>query len=73
MRKLTMPNGSRLRARRLTLGLSQVAVATRAGIDQPALSQMERGKRVGPLSTWLALARALDCAVEEIAPEERRA
>ncbi|MSQ71730.1 MAG: XRE family transcriptional regulator [Betaproteobacteria bacterium] len=48
-----------IRARRLSLGLSQVEVARRSGIQQRQVSLFERGGDV-TLSTLLKLALALD-------------
>lgn len=48
-----------IRARRLALGLSQVEVARRSGIQQRQVSLFERGGEV-TLSTLAKLAQALD-------------
>ena len=48
-----------VRARRLALGLSQIEVARRSGIQQRQVSIFERGGDV-TLSTLLKLAQALD-------------
>ena len=48
-----------IRARRLALGLSQIEVARRSGIQQRQVSLFERGGDV-TLSTLLKLAQALD-------------
>ena len=48
-----------LRARQLALGLSQIDVARRSGIQQRQVSHFERGRDV-TLSTLLKLAQALD-------------
>lgn len=48
-----------LRTRRLSLGLSQIEVARRSGIQQRQVSVFERGGEV-TLSTLLKLAKALD-------------
>jgi transcriptional regulator with XRE-family HTH domain len=48
------------RTRREELGLSQTAVADRAGMSQPALSKLEAGGTVPTIPLLLRLARALD-------------
>lgn len=47
-------------------GLSMAALAERAGIAQPYLSQIETGKRDGTVETMKKLARALDLAVDDL-------
>ena len=51
-----------IRARRLALGLSQIEVARRSGIQQRQVSLFERGGDV-TLSTLLKLTQALDMAL----------
>ena len=51
-----------IRARRLSLGLSQAEAARRSGIQQRQVSTFERGGDV-TLSTLLKLAQALDVEV----------
>jgi transcriptional regulator with XRE-family HTH domain len=58
-----------IRARRLALGLSQVEVARRGGIQQRQVSLLERGGDV-TLSTLSKLAQALDV---ELMPVPRQA
>jgi DNA-binding XRE family transcriptional regulator len=45
-------------------GLTQQALADRAGISKPYLSQIESGKRQGTVETLAAIARALDVPLE---------
>ncbi len=52
--------GQAVRQRRLDLGLSQVEVATRAGMTQPALSRLESGGAVPTIPVLERLAVALD-------------
>ncbi|MGH3804090.1 MAG: helix-turn-helix domain-containing protein [Pseudonocardiaceae bacterium] len=61
--------GQAIRERRLALGLSQTAVATRAGMTQPALSRLEAGGAVPtiPVLERIALALSADLIVT-IAP-----
>ena len=47
-------------------GLTMAALAERAGIAQPYLSQIETGKRDGTVETMKKLARALDLAVDDL-------
>lgn len=58
-----------IRARRLALGLSQVEVARRSGIQQRQVSLFERGGDV-TLSTLLKLAQALDVELMPIPRED---
>ncbi|MBB1025621.1 helix-turn-helix transcriptional regulator, partial [Dietzia sp. DQ12-76] len=51
--------GSRIRHHRQQLGLTLVEVAGHAGISQPFLSQIERGKAAPSMSTLEGLAHAL--------------
>ncbi|HEX8085236.1 MAG TPA: helix-turn-helix transcriptional regulator [Solirubrobacteraceae bacterium] len=52
--------GAALRARRVELGLSQDALAARAGINRTYISSAERGLRNLSLVNLVRLARALD-------------
>ena len=58
-----------IRARRLTLGLSQIEVARRSGIQQRQVSLFERGGDV-TLSTLLKLAQALDVELLPVPRED---
>ena len=57
---------SPLRVWREHRGLSMAALAERAGIAQPYLSQIETGKRDGTAQTMKKLAQALDVTVDDI-------
>ena len=61
--------GHAVRERRLELGLSQVELATRAGMTQPALSRLEAGGVIPtiPLLERISAALKADLIVE-IAP-----
>jgi ribosome-binding protein aMBF1 (putative translation factor) len=61
--------GQAVRERRLALGLSQVELAARAGMTQPALSRLEAGGVVPtiPLLERISMALNADLIVE-IAP-----
>lgn len=52
--------GDRVRARRLELGLSQEALAARAGLHRTYAGSLERGERNVGLANLAALADALD-------------
>jgi transcriptional regulator with XRE-family HTH domain len=47
-------------------GLTMAALAERAAIAQPYLSQIETGKRDGTVETIKKLAQALDLAVDDL-------
>lgn len=52
--------GAATKARRDELGLTQVDLAERSGIDQRAISEIERGKYQPSLDRRLKIAKALD-------------
>jgi transcriptional regulator with XRE-family HTH domain len=54
--------GERLRLRRTEAGLSQLALADRAGVDLAAVSFLERAKRAPNLNTLVRVARAAGVA-----------
>lgn len=61
--------GQAVRERRLALGLSQVELAARVGMTQPALSRLEAGGVVPTISLLERISMALDAdLVVEIAP-----
>jgi ribosome-binding protein aMBF1 (putative translation factor) len=61
--------GQAVRERRLALGLSQVELATRAGMAQPALSRLEAGGVVPTIPLLERISMALDAdLIVEIAP-----
>jgi ribosome-binding protein aMBF1 (putative translation factor) len=61
--------GQAIRERRLTLGLSQTELATRAGMTQPALSRLEAGGVVPTIPLLERISMALDAdLIVEIAP-----
>src|ERR1700732_1673335 len=62
--------GHAVRERRLELGLSQVELATRAGMTQPALSRLEAGGVVPTIPLLERISIALDAdLIVEIAPQ----
>jgi transcriptional regulator with XRE-family HTH domain len=54
--------GERMRAARLSAGLSQVALSEATRLDRAAISFLERAERAPDLSTLVRIARALDTA-----------
>ncbi len=61
--------GKTVRERRLALGLSQVELATRAGMTQPALSRLEAGGVIPTIPLLDRISAALDAdLIVEIAP-----
>lgn len=61
--------GRAIRERRLALGLSQVELAARAGMTQPALSRLEAGGVVPTIPLLERISVALDAdLIVEIAP-----
>jgi ribosome-binding protein aMBF1 (putative translation factor) len=61
--------GQTIRERRLALGLSQVELAARAGMTQPALSRLEAGGVVPTIPLLERISTALDAdLIVEIAP-----
>jgi ribosome-binding protein aMBF1 (putative translation factor) len=61
--------GRAVRERRLALGLSQVELASRAGMTQPALSRMEAGGVIPTIPLLERISAALDAdLIVQIAP-----
>ncbi len=61
--------GQAIRERRMALGLSQVELATRAGMTQPALSRLEAGGVVPTIPLLERISAALDAdLIVELAP-----
>ncbi len=61
--------GQAVRERRLSLGLSQVELAARAGMSQPALSRLEAGGVMPTIPLLDRISTALDAdLIVEIAP-----
>lgn len=58
--------GERLRELRKAAGLTQEALADRAGLPHTHISAMERGIKLPNLLTLLRLAVALDCKVAKL-------
>jgi transcriptional regulator with XRE-family HTH domain len=60
--------GAKLRAIRLSYGISQDELAIAVGIERVALSRYERGQRAIPLPTLLILAAHLKRPVTDVLP-----
>lgn len=58
--------GKRVRELRLATGLSQEALAHKAGIDRTYMSGVERGVRNPSLKNIARIAKALDVGVAEL-------
>lgn len=50
--------------------LSQAALAREAGIAQNYLSEIETGKRAGPVGVWLKLSAALGVPIDSLVDED---
>jgi transcriptional regulator with XRE-family HTH domain len=55
--------GVRIRERRRELGLTQGALALRAGLSRPSIANLEAGRQNAGLRQLVALARALEVDV----------
>ena len=67
--RLTRPLGDAVRAARKRLGLTQVDVAQRAGINRQKLIQVEQGKPGVALAAYVAAMQAVDLAPSTTAAE----
>jgi transcriptional regulator with XRE-family HTH domain len=63
--------GYKLRARRDELGLTQIQLATKAGLTQGEVSSVENGKRNLPVHRLQLLAGALEWSLNELAVTSR--
>lgn len=63
--------GRAVRARREAAGLSMRALAVRAGVSQPFLSQLERGTSSASISTLYRVASALGVTPGELLPAQQ--
>jgi transcriptional regulator with XRE-family HTH domain len=68
-RELLRQFGARVRARRRARGLSQEALADRAGCSIARVGRIERGEADTGITAVYALARALDVGIDELLPE----
>jgi transcriptional regulator with XRE-family HTH domain len=67
---LFMDPDNRLRALRRKAGLTQLELAERTGVSQPAISQLENGTRTLDLPWMRTFARALGCAPADLLDEQ---
>lgn len=58
----------RVKARRKELGLTQVQMAERLGMTQPAYAHIEYGRRAPGLRTVYRVAEALETTVHDLLP-----
>lgn len=58
--------GARLRARREALGLTQAALAERAGVTSNYVGVLERGLKLPTLDTLITLAKSLEISPAEL-------
>ncbi|KAA5603716.1 helix-turn-helix domain-containing protein [Roseospira marina] len=65
-KKIAAGDVSALRYWRERRGLSQAALAEKAGVPQSYISTIEGGKKPGSVSTYKALAEALDLDVDDL-------
>lgn len=56
----------RISARRAALGLSKLAVAKKAGLDQRAITFVETGSRIPSIATLFQISVALETTVAEL-------
>lgn len=63
--------GKSIRKRREALGLLQADVACAAGISQAMLCQIERGTKNPSLQVSMAIAKKLNCRVEDFCREQQ--
>lgn len=61
--------GQRVRAARETMGISQEALAVRAGLHRTAITHIERATRSSTLNTIEKLATALEIHPRDLIPE----
>lgn len=64
-----MTIGDRIRERRTALGLTQEALAHKAGISVPTVSRVERGLHKPNLGNLALIAGALGCLMADLVPE----
>jgi transcriptional regulator with XRE-family HTH domain len=68
---LAMPIGDRLKEMRRAAGLSQMDLARVSGLSLSIITQLEQGRADDPkLSTLKALAKALDCTLDDLGRDE---
>jgi DNA-binding XRE family transcriptional regulator len=68
VKSVVLGRKSRLAAWREFRGLAPARLAAAAGLSASYLSQLENRRKAGTLKAYRALARALRCRLEDIAP-----
>lgn len=59
-----------IKERRIELGLSQGALAEKAGVTVMSICRYENGKRIPPLDIAVKIAKALGCTVDDLLAKE---
>ena len=72
MDRLYVDIGARMRSLRLAARLTQAQLAERVGIDASFYGQIERGKNVPSLKTFLAISSALGVEPGTLLPSSER-
>lgn len=62
--------GERIRQRRLAIGVSQMRLAEELGLTFQQIQKYEKGVNRVAASTLMRVARALDCKITELLPDE---
>ncbi len=64
-----MSVGENIKARRLTLGLTQEELAREVGIGRSMVAQIERGSKIPNIILGRDIAEVLGCSVEKLLEE----
>ena len=62
---------TKLREKRLSVGLNQAEVADAAQVSRPFIHDLEKGNRGARLDTWERIAAVLSCDIEAIVEDEQ--
>lgn len=60
--------GAQIRARRITLGMTQAELAERVSVSTAFIGHIERGTRIPSLATMVSIAAALHVTVDALLP-----
>ena len=61
-----------VKSKRLEMKMTQQELASRSGVPQSLIADIENGKRLNPtINTAFKLSRVLGCTVEELIVEEK--
>lgn len=71
--RFVIATGQLVMNKRIAAGLTQVELAQKAGIKRSALANIEVGRRTPSFQNIAQIARALDCSVEALTPQEHPA